>query len=63
MRRREALARVMLKERVSSPTLMEPAMTTTDNQNTHDFFSFGLTALMGSYVFGFVVLCAQYVNG
>ena len=53
----------MLKERVSSPTLMEPAMTTTDNQNTHDFFSFGLTALMGSYVFGFVVLCAQYVNG
>lgn len=51
----------MLKERVS-PTLTEHAMTTTDN-NTHDFFSFGLSALMGSYVFGFVLLCAQYVNG
>jgi hypothetical protein len=54
----------MLKERVSLHTILtEPAMTTTDTQNTHDFFSFGLSALMGSYVFGFVVLCAQYVNG
>ena len=53
----------MLKQRVYSPTLAEHAMTTTDSNNTHDFFSFGLTALMGSYVLGFVVLCAQYVIG
>lgn len=53
----------MLMERVSShTTLPEHAMTTTDKSN-HDFFSFGLTALMGSYLFGFVILCTQYVNG
>ena len=36
---------------------------TTATSNTHDFVSFGLTALMSSYLLGFVVLCTQFVHG
>jgi hypothetical protein len=32
-------------------------------KSSHDLTSFGLSALMGGYVFGFIVLCAQYMHG
>jgi hypothetical protein len=36
---------------------------TTLTQTSRDLTSFGLGALMSSYVLGFVILCTQYVHG